>query len=468
MIVRDRLRVACDFDAIGFDAARDRSVRLSAGSKAGRSGAAGSTSTAGPAAGLRILFLALENNMGCERVLAAMAGHGGECAVMSPAGFYCTMTGASVRHFPLPRLHSIWFGALFARPRLEVAVREWAPHLVVPLDDAAAWLLRSLAVAPLISPALRTLLVRSLGSPETYAVATSRLALMEVAAAIGLQKPSHRAATTEADALSTAQAWGYPVVVKTEHSCGGEGIAIACDAKALRSQLASKQPRSLKRRLTLWLKRAAWRLAGFRGGSSDGVLLQSYVPGVPAFRTVATWNGRVLAGISFAAERIHPEPTGASTVVRLVENAEMDRAAIALTAALGCSGLVSYDFMLDEATGRAALIEMNPRCVGSCHLGQLFGHDVCGALAAEVSGAAWPAQPAIVPKSTMIALFPKELERDPDSLYLTSPDVLHDVPTHDHGLVDIYVKRLARLRPARAAEIRAFVGRAAGVPQSVA
>jgi biotin carboxylase len=145
-------------------------------------------------------------------------------------------------------------------------------------------------------------------------------------------------------------------------------------------------------------------------------------------------------------------------VVRLVENREMDDITIAMTAALGCSGFVSYDFMLDEKTGRAALIEMNPRCVGSCHLGGLFGHDICGALVSELSGLPAP-QPLRSLEKKFVALFPKELERDPGSPYLHSSKVLHDVPGEESALIDAYLKHLTKLHPSQAAKIFEVVQR---------
>jgi len=133
-------------------------------------------------------------------------------------------------------------------------------------------------------------------------------------------------------------------------------------------------------------------------------MLQSFVPGVPAFCTLAAWKGRVIASVCFVAEQTHPALSGASTIVRHIENEEMDRASATMTAALGCSGFVSYDFMLDRETGRAALIEMNPRSVSSTHLGAVFGRDICGAFAAELSGAPLPAaQP--VQMTAAVALF---------------------------------------------------------------
>jgi hypothetical protein len=400
----------------------------------------------------RILFVALVNNVGSERVIAEMTHYGSLCAVMSPSGYYCTKTRAVARHFPLPKLPSIWLEALFVRRRIESAVRDWRPRFVLPLDDVVAWLLRSLAVDPTVSPLLRDLLVRSFGSPNGYAAAVNRWDFMEVAAQIGAHKPRHWQASKLARGGAVPEEADFPLFIKTEHTCGGDGVMIARNAAQLGRELRSRRSPGLKRRLSSWAKHFLCSMAGFRGASKADALIQSSASGVPAFRSVAAWNGRVIAGVSFAAERIHPEPTGASTVVRLVENREMDDIAAAMTVALGCSGFVSFDFMLDEKHGRATLIEMNPRCVGSCHLGGLFGQDICGALVAELSQS--PArQPLGISDKKLVALFPKELERDPSSGYLHSSNVLHDVPGDEPALVEAYLQRLTKLHPSQADSI---------------
>ncbi|MGO8913878.1 MAG: hypothetical protein ACLQDM_31785 [Bradyrhizobium sp.] len=408
---------------------------------------------------LRTLFVALVNNIGVERVIAEMTRHGSLCAVMSPRGYYCAKTWAVVRHFSLPKLPSVWLEALFVRRRLESAVRDWRPDLVLPLDDIAAWLLRSLAVDPSVTPMLRYLLVRSLGSPSGYAAAVNRQDFMDMASQVGIRKPHHWQASKLRGEGAVPEESDFPLFLKEEHSCGGVGVTIACNAAELGRELKSRSSPGLKRRLSSWAKQFfLYPMAGFRGAPEVDVLIQSCAAGVPAFRTVAAWNGRVIAGVSFAAERIHPEPAGASTVVRLVENREMDEIAIAMTAALGCSGFLSFDFMLDEKHGRASLIEMNPRCVGSCHLGGLFGNDICGALVSELSGSP-AAQPLRLSERKIVALFPKELERDPSSAYLHSPNVLHDIPSDEPALIDAYLQRLTKLYPSQVGAIFEVVQR---------
>ena len=357
---------------------------------------------------------------------------------MSPANYFCASISSAKRHFSLPGHRGIWLSAKFVHRRLLDAMREWQPRLILPLDDIAAWLLRSLAVTPRVIPALRSVLVESLGAPHGYCASVSRQAFMHAAAQLGVYKPAH----CEYINAGAAQAWGYPIVIKREHTCGGKGVVIAHDASELVAQLRARPAAVWPRRLRQLAKQFLLYVAGFRvGPAAGGAVLQSFVPGVPAFRTLAAWNGRVLDGVSFVAEQAHPGATGASTVVRHIENDEMERAAAIMTAALGCSGFVSFDFMLDPDTGRAALIEMNPRGIPSTHLGGLFGHDICGALAAHLMGTPLP---PVKPGSTIaaIALFPKELERDAESAYLKSPDVVHDVPRADPALMAAYLQWL--------------------------
>jgi len=273
---------------------------------------------------------------------------------------------------------------------------------------------------------------------------------MDLAAKLGVRKPAHCEAVDIETSLAAAESWGYPIVVKNEHTCGGKGVVIARDARELTAQIpptAGSWP--WPRRLKLSVKKALFDFAGFGSGLLSGTILQSFVCGVPAFRTLAAWNGRVIEGASFVAEQMHPAPTGASTVVRYIENEEMDHTAATITAALGCSGFVSFDFMLDRKTGRASLIEMNPRSITTTHLGVLFGRDVCGAFAARLSGASLrPARAAET--DSAIALFPKELERDPESPYLKSHEVIHDVPSDDPALMAAYLKRLKAIHSRRA------------------
>jgi predicted ATP-grasp superfamily ATP-dependent carboligase len=104
-------------------------------------------------------------------------------------------------------------------------------------------------------------------------------------------------------------------------------------------------------------------------------------------RIVAAWQGRVLAGVTFEKLCEHPKASGPSTVTRVIEHPEIEEMARQVVAALSYTGFAHFDFILDKASGRAFVIEMNTRATASVHLGRLFGHDVCGAMARQLGGA---------------------------------------------------------------------------------
>ena len=390
----------------------------------------------------RIVFVSISNDIGGERVVAEMASNGVECGIISPKGFNCTLLKCISRHWPIPNHYGVRFGTLFIKGCLSQVVQEWFPDLILPLDDTSAWLLRSLATDRSVSVALRDRLEMSLGEPSSYPAAICRLEFMNAAQALNLRKPHHCEVTSRESAFATAEEWGYPLVIKAEHTSGGAGIAIVRNAQDLSDRLRWDFGKWFRQTV----KTQIYNLAGFHDAGRATVMLQSYVPGTPAFRNVAAWKGQILTGVSFIAEQVHPEPTGASTVIRQIENVEMDQAASRITAALGFSGFVSYDFIVDRDSGAAWLIEVNSRCTGSTHLGRLWDLDVCGALSALLKGTSTTPLPSLI-RPAAVALFPKELERDPESFYVRSPAVYHDVPVDEPHLLSAYRRRLEKVDP---------------------
>jgi hypothetical protein len=397
----------------------------------------------------KILLVSLTNDVGAERITVGLTEHGAHCATLSPRGFYASRTRHCSVHFSLPGNHGMWLSALAAHSSLERVARTWAPDILVPLDDVAAWLMRGLATSKKTSPRLRDLIVKSIGSPAGYRACINRLDLMQAAAEQGIRVPKFAEADTAATVDKFADESGYPVVMKSEFTCGGHGVSIVRSATDLNAKFEeATHPRAnVVRRLRAFMRMAMWRQAGIPCAHGLPPLLQAYVGGRPAMHTLCAWGGHVLQGASFVAEHVHPEPTGSSTLVRHIEHEEMAAAAAALTAKLGCSGFVSFDFMLDD-TGQSFLIEMNSRPIATSHLGVRFGHDLCGALVARLRGEqAWSPRFAI-PEQRMIALFPKELERDPTSPHaLRSDAVIHDVPMQDPSLIAAYLERFARIHP---------------------
>ncbi len=387
----------------------------------------------------RILFLTLLNDGGSDRIVAAMGRLGCPCAVLGPHGAFAARSCFATAHFRLPAWGGSWVRSIVLADRLTRAARDWAPDLIIPLDDFSARLVRSERLLRAVGPAVRMLIERSLGPAASYAVTSSREGAVAAAAALGVRTPRQAVVATLEAARQAAASFGYPVVLKREQTCGGFGVAIVPDDDTLARAFGQAARKAMTKRVLQTLLRV-----GTAG--QDALVLQSYVAGPMAFRVVACAAGKVLDGISFQADCIHPPVTGASTVLSPLDRPDMEAAARILVAALGCTGLVSLDFVL-SAEG-ACLIELNPRPVTSGHLGRLYGHDIYAALVDHVRGARVVRPQGLNPGPAKIALFPRELDRDPSSPLLDQPSsVLHDVPWEEADLLRTYAAWLERRHP---------------------
>lgn len=393
----------------------------------------------------RVLFLDLTNDPGADRIVAEMGRAGAICAVAGIAGAFAAKSRFVRDHFVLPDRGGAALRSLVLGLRLEGVARDWSPDVIVPIDDLAARMIRDPRIYRRASAALRGLIARSLGDPRHFHVACSRQGLARLAREIGVRAPRLEIVADLGAARRVAAAFGYPVVLKREQSCGGAGVAIARDEAELISAFRRIRRRARGKRLLRWAP-------GFDLRAEAPLTLQQYIPGALAFRVSACAEGVEREGVSFVAERQGCEDTAASTVIRPCDNDEMRDAARNVIAALRCSGIVSLDFIVTEA-GEAHLIEMNARPIGSGHLGRLYGHDVyAAALGARADWRTPPAERPAPPRA--IALFPRELDRDPRSANLArGADVLHDIPWDDPAVVRAYAAWLRARHPGDAAEL---------------
>lgn len=176
--------------------------------------------------------------------------------------------------------------------------------------------------------------------------------------------------------------------------------------------------------------------------AKPGAVGQSFIRGCPANCAVVCWQGKVLAGV--ACEVLSTQwPAGPATVVRLIHNVEMMDAAAMIARRLGLSGFFGLDFVIEEGTGAAYLIEMNARCTPLCHLRLGNGRDMIGALSAHLAGKPLSEQVSIT-QNNLISYFPQALLRN--SEFLSSS--YHDVPEGETELIQ-QLLRTALLPPNR-------------------
>lgn len=360
--------------------------------------------------------------LGTARMARSLARAGFVVALLAPDGSLAASSRFVARRSVLPRdaTPAVWLKALIR------AVDDFAPALVVPCDEMAVRLLFVLTLEPpswlpsTVHLRLAALVERSMGNRAHFLDSVDKLRLPAAAEAAGVAMPPHALAGSVAEARDFAQARGYPVVVKRRYGFAGEGVAVVAGA----GELAPAVEALLRPdQLDLGQRQPA------------RLLVQSFVTGPYHSQALVAWDGTTLAG--FGWERyVATEPVkGQTSVLRFVRSEETRALAQRLGRAFGITGFFNAQFVIDAATGRAYLLEINRRLVTHMHVGERIGVDLATALRARLAGEPVPAMPSL-PAATgpVVTVFPREWLRNPRSRYLVDCPV--DVPWDDPELIE--------------------------------
>ena len=369
------------------------------------------------------------------RLAMRLLAHGCEVVALCPRGHVlCQLTGIRTVRI---------YTALNSPGVLESAIRSANPTIVIPCDDRAVWQLHELHRQV---PDLRDLIARSLGDPAHFATIRSRGRLLEVAARSGLRVPETRRIATPDDITDWFSRSSGTGVLKMGGTWGGIGVSVVRTEDEARSAwrefaFPESRARRWKRRWKEWLVYAdplAFWDAAILGRRE--VLMQRYVAGRQANSMLACWRGELLGSVN--VEVLSTEQataTAPSTIVRLIDHPEMTRAGEVLCSTLGLSGFHGLDFILDQESNRAHLIELNARCTRLGHL-RLPRQDDLIALLARHIGALPPETDAeaIVSRET-VAFFPQAVEEGSDTHDLRECHV--DVPWSEPQLTAALLRR---------------------------
>jgi ATP-grasp domain len=319
------------------------------------------------------------------------------------------------------------------------AIEAVKPDIIIPCDDKAVRHLHQLYSSKrgrcsreIDIPAL---VARSLGAPESFATVDSRYSLLQLSRDEQILTPETSIINTSSGLDQWMSAHSRPWVLKADGTSGGTGVRIAHtgeEAHEYYDDLSrSMGILQLIKHLTvdrdLILER---RWSSSLRGVRPTIVAQSFIPGSAANCAVVCWKGAVLAGM--CCEAVSTETAvGPATVIRLVENADMMVAAERIAQRLSLSGFFGLDFVIEEGTGAAYLIEMNPRSTPPSHLRLGSGRDMIGALSAQLAGKPFR-EPVSVTQNNLIAYFPQASLRDSEFL----PFSYHDVPEAEPELVE--------------------------------
>jgi hypothetical protein len=325
------------------------------------------------------------------------------------------------------------------------AIEAADPQIIIPCDDRGVQHLHELharACQPGASgTTLAILIERSLGRPESYPIVSNRYELLKIASEEGLQVPETKLVNTVDDLKSWQERRTFPVVLKADGTSGGRGVKIAhtlAQAERFFLELTNQfsAARAIKR---LCVNRDAFWLRPCWNRLRPPVIAQSHIAGRPANCAVVCWEGEVLSGISVEVVSTQ-ELTGPARIVRVVDSRPMMLAAERIARRLSLSGFFGLDFMIQDESDVAYLIEMNPRCTPVSHLQLGKGQDMIGPFRARLSSRPLVPTPEAT-QNDLIAYFPQARNSEQELLNSSFLDVPEGEPELVQELLNPWPER---------------------------
>ena len=332
---------------------------------------------------------------------------------------------------------------------LQTSIDAVNPDIVVPSCERSVEYLhqlhgRALKLGPVGQKTAR-LIERSLGNPSGYRIVTSRYALLAMAGEEGVRVPETTCISSSADLDLWRGSESKSCVLKVDGTWGGGGVRVLRQKESPQAVWkdvtnTSQLSRAIKR---LLVNRDPFYMREWLNRVERPIIAQRFIEGRPANCTVFAWNGKVIALI--AVEVLRTEgATGPARVVRLIQNVEMQQAADRIASRLGMSGFFGLDFMIENGTGRAYLIEMNARLTPPCYLRLEKGRDLVGAMWASVTGQPVPDHKPVTDSNT-IAYQPQQLQNEDSSQEWFYP-LPEDEPELAHELENPFPNRTVLFR----------------------
>ena len=261
-------------------------------------------------------------------------------------------------------------------------------------------------------------LLPSRKSVDELGVLLSKFEFARMADELKLPFPKFEICDNHLALSQAAERIGYPVVVKSESGYAG------CNVRVV------KNPADLE---------SAWKELG-----ADGKLLvQSFIDGEIGSSAVLMEHGKLRAWASFVHPLRWPNPTSPSVNVKFLNPPEMEGILKAIGERTGFDGICGVDWMLDKETGKAVVLEFNPRPTATHVMGSRVGASFHFAMRVMNEGHEVYLRPCdpVTPKP--VALFPQAVycaisARRPSLLFAA----LRSAPWRDPGVLMAIIRRI--------------------------
>lgn len=317
------------------------------------------------------------------------------------------------------------------------AIDAGIPDLVIPGDEYAVRLVHKVYEQARrrgkFGEAACALIERSLGPVESFHVLAARAAVMQLAQEESVRVPRTRVISDSSCLGQICNELSFPVVLKADGTSSGEGVRIARTLEEANRAFRFLQspPSAIRAAKRALIDQDTRSVMPVLLRQRNTVNAQEFIQGQDATSLVACWKGSVRASLHFEVVK-KQHKNGPASVMRRIDDRELDVAISRIVDRLQLSGILGFDFLLEKESGNAYLIEVNPRPTQVGHLSLGRGRDIPAALYAAITGTEANETSPVTEKDT-IALFPQEWIRNPQSVFLRS--AYHDIPWEEPELI---------------------------------
>lgn len=369
--------------------------------------------------------------MGISRLPSALSRAGFTTYALCPIGSYISFTKFLNSSITYPTF-TYTRSRIFYIP-LMYSLIKYRPDIILPGDEEALSALQNFSNAlsnlPFFSRYSK-LINKSLADRKFDKVLMTKSSFIEKCVEWGIRAPANILVKSEKEAIDAALKLNYPVVLKIDGGYGGSGVFICQNVSELIKNFSASNGFSVTKFLKSFLKSLFFINAT---DSTQSISLQQFVPGITGHLPFCALNGKLLGSNPMLKLKTYPGSTGPTSVSCGFNNKEIVQFAETAVEKMSYTGFGALDFIVEEATNKLFIIELNPRPTPSCHFSSsLVANDLCGIFFKAIHHLPFQESPY---KDFTVAMFPNETKRDPKSPYLT--EAHHDIPLDDPKLLNI-------------------------------
>lgn len=375
----------------------------------------------------KVLIVALNTNWtGISRLPFGLLRAGLEPFALCPKTSYLSKTKYLKKSICFPTFS-------YSRSKLiylwiAISMIIFRPDIVVPGDEDSILALQHFRDLFSFVPFFGSKIIRNSMAPKKFdRLILSKSEFQKVCTSWGIRTPKNIYVNNSAEAVKVADELGYPVVIKKDSGYGGTGVFICENKNELIFNLQNIEKTSLLTLLKSYFKTLFFTSAV---NNESGISIQQYIQGITGQSPFCAENGVVFGINPMLKKETYPGRTGPAAVSEGYNNKEIEVFVNKVARELSFTGFASLEYIVDEKSGLPYVIELNPRPTPTSHFdSNMAVYDLCECFYKGLNH--MPIEKKEF-RPYLIAMYPTEKRRDPNSQYLTT--AYHDIPLHDPDL----------------------------------